>query len=102
MFGIYNKLINLIFSYLFPVPKPTKEDKLLRVMGEYLKLITDVPFDDFNIKLHDKELIVEIHLIYDTWERTYLCIKQEHIIERDMNNMFPYTFIVNAVTSYMN
>jgi predicted nuclease of restriction endonuclease-like RecB superfamily len=102
MFGIYNKFINLIFSYLFPVPKPTKEDKLLRVMGEYLKLITDVPFDDFNIKLHDKELIVEIHLIYDTWERTYLCIKQEHIIERDMNNMFPYTFIVNAVASYMN
>ena len=99
---MYNRLKHLILSYLFPVPKPTKDDRLIRVMGEYLKLIAEVPFDDFSIKIHDKESLVEIHLIYDTWERTYLCIKQEHIIERDMNNMFPYSFIVNAVVSYMN
>ena len=102
MFGIYNKLINPILSWIFPEPKETKEDRLIRVMGEYLKLIAEVPFDDFNIKIHDKESLVEIHLIYDTWQRTYLCIKQEHIIESDMNNMFPYSFIVKAVTSYMN
>jgi len=71
-------------------------------MGEYLKLITEFPFDDFNIKIHDKESIVEVHLIYDTWERAYLCIKQEHTIERDMGNMFPYSFIVNTVVSHMN
>jgi hypothetical protein len=99
MFCIYNKLKNLILSYLFPVPKPTKEDRLIRVMGEYLKLITEFPFDDFNIKIHDKESLVEINLIYYTWESAYLCIKQEHTIERDMNNMFPYTFIVNAAVN---
>jgi hypothetical protein len=102
MFGLYNKLINLILSYLFPVPKPTKDERLIRVMGEYLKFIAEVPFDDFNIKLHDKDSLVEIYLIYDTWERTYLGIKQEHTIERDMSNMFPYGFIVNAVVSRMN
>ena len=102
MFGLYNKLINIILSYLFPIPKKTKEDRLIRVMGEYLKLIADVPFDDFNIKIHDKESLVEIHLICDTWKNTYLCIKQEQIIERDMGNMFPYGFIVNAVVSNTN
>ena len=102
MFGLYNKLINLILSYLFPVSKPTKDERLIRVMGEYLKFIAEVPFDDFNIKLHDKDSLVEIYLIYDTWERTYLGIKQEHTIERDMGNMFPYGFIVNAVVSRMN
>ena len=55
MFGLYNKLKNLILSYLFPIPKKTKEDRLIRVIGEYLKFISEVPFDDFNIKLHDKE-----------------------------------------------
>ncbi len=99
---MYNRLKNKILSWIFPLPKPTKNDRLIRVMGEYLKLIADVPFIDFNIKIHDKESLVEIHLIYDTWENTYLCIKQEHTIERDMSNMFPYVFIVNAVVSYMN
>jgi len=99
---MYNRLKHLILSYLFPVPKPTKDERLIRVMGEYLKFIAEVPFDDFNIKLHDKDSLVEIYLIYDTWERTYLGIKQEHTIERDMSNMFPYGFIVNAVVSRMN
>ena len=96
---MYNRLKHLILSYLFPVPKPTKDERLIRVMGEYLKFIAEVPFDDFNIKLHDKDSLVEIYLIYDTWERTYLGIKQEHTIERDMSNMFPYGFIVNAVVN---
>jgi hypothetical protein len=98
MFGIYNKLINLIFSYLFPVPKPTKEDKLLRVMGEYLKFIAEVPFDNLRISFYDDDY-VGIYLIYDSWERAYEYIKQEDTLEREMGKMFPYKFSVSYLVS---
>jgi hypothetical protein len=98
MFGLYNKLINLIFSYLFPVPKPTKEDKLLRVMGEYLKLVSDVPFDNFRISFYG-DSCVGIYLIYDSWERAYEYIKQEDTLEREMGKMFPYKFSVSYLVS---
>ena len=101
MFGIYNKLKNLILSWIFPKPKETKEDRLIRIMGDYLKLVCGVPFDDFSIKFYTKDA-VEIYLMCETWQRTYQCIKQERTIEEDMGNMFPYSFIVNSVVLYMN
>jgi len=95
---MYNRLIHLILSYLFPKPKESKEDKLLLVMGEYLKLVSDVPFDKFRINFCDEKWI-EIHLICESWEEANKQIRQEYIIEEDMGNMFPYKFIVTSMLS---
>lgn len=95
---MYNKILNIILSWIFPVPEKPKEDKRLKVIREYFLLVNEIPYDRYKIEFVN-ERWVQIHLIYDFWEDAYHNIKKEHNLEKDMSNMFPYTFSVYSLVS---
>ena len=95
---MYNKILNKILSWIFPTPKDTKKDKILETITEYFLLVNEVPYDNYRIEFVN-ERWVQIHLIYDRWEDAYHNIKKEHNLEKDMSDMFPYSFTVNCSVS---
>jgi hypothetical protein len=95
---MYNKLVNILFSWIFPTPKESKEDKMLKTITEYFLLVNEVPYDYYGIEFSN-ERWVQIYLIYDRWEDAYNNIKKESNLERDMSHMFPYRFTVNCLVS---
>ena len=95
---MYNKILNIILSWIFPVPKETKRDKILKTITDYFLLVNEVQYDDYRIEFAN-ERWVQIYLIYDQWEDAYHNIKNENNLEKDMSNMFPYRFSVNCLVS---
>ena len=95
---MYNKILNIILSWIFPVPEKPKEDKRLKVIREYFLLVNEVPYDNYRIEFVN-ERWVQIYLIYNRWEDAYNNIKKESNLEKDMSGMFPYRFTVNCSVS---
>jgi competence transcription factor ComK len=95
---MYNKIQNIILSWIFPEPKETKGDKMIKVITEYFLLVNEIPYDDYRISFHNDRW-VQISLIYNSWEDASYNIKNEDNLEKDMGNMFPYKFVVNCLVS---
>ena len=95
---MYNKILNIILSWIFPEPKETKEDKMIETITKYFLIVNDVPYDNYRIEFCD-ENDVQISLIYNSWEDAYNNIKKEHNLKKDMGDMFPYRFTVNSFVS---
>ena len=95
---MYNKILNIILSWIFPEPKDTKEDKIIETITEYFLLVNEIPYDEYRISFHS-ERWVQISLIYDSWEDAYHNIKNESNLEKDMGDMFPYRFVVDCLVS---
>ena len=95
---MYNKILNIILSWIFPEPKETKKDKMIETITEYFLFVNEVPYDYYRIEFSN-ERWVQIHLIYNRWEDAYNNIKKEHKLREDMSSMFPYTFRVNCSVS---
>ena len=95
---MYNKILNIILSWIFPEPKETKKDKMIETITKYFLIVNDVPYDNYRIEFYDEKW-VQIHLMYDRLEDAYNNIKKEHNLEKDMGDMFPYRFTVNCSVS---
>jgi len=95
---MYNKILNIILSWIFPKPKDSKEDKMIKVITEYFLLVNEVPYDYYRIEFAN-ERWVQIHLAYDRWEDAYHNIKKESMLEKEMGYMFPYKFTVSYSVS---
>ena len=95
---MYNKILNIILSWIFPEPKETKKDKMIETITKYFLIVNDVPYDNYRIEFCD-ENDVQISLIYNSWEDAYNNIKKEHNLKKDMGDMFPYRFTVNCSVS---
>ena len=95
---MYNKILNIILSWIFPTPKDSKKDKIIEVITEYFLLVNEVPYDYYRIEFSN-ERWVQIYLIYNRWEDAYNNIKKESNLEKDMSGMFPYRFTVNCSVS---
>ena len=95
---MYNKILNIILSWIFPEPKDTKKDKMIETITKYFLIVNDVPYDNYRIEFYDEKW-VQIHLMYDRLEDAYNNIKKEHNLEKDMGDMFPYRFTVNCSVS---
>ena len=93
---MYNKILNIILSWIFPEPKDSKEDKIIEIITKYFLIVNDVPYDNYRIEFYDEKW-VQIHLMYDRLEDAYNNIKKEHNLEKDMGDMFPYRFVVNSL-----
>jgi hypothetical protein len=95
------KLVEIILSWIFPVPKKTeisRENKVMDVMIQYFLLVNEIPYNDFSIQLYEDKW-VHIQLTYESVEDAYEYIKKEHQLEKDMSNMFPYKFVVEFCVS---
>ena len=95
---MYNKILNIILSWIFPVPEKPKEDKRLKVIREYFLLVNEIPYDRYRIEFCDKNE-VQIYIIYDSWRDAYNNVKKVGKLRQDMSGMFPYRFTVNCSVS---
>ena len=95
---MYNKILNIISSWIFPGLKKIKEQKRLQVVIRYFLLVNEIPYDRFRIEFCDKNE-VQVYLIYYTWGDAYNNVKKAGKLREDMSNMFPYTFYVSCTVS---
>ena len=95
---MYNKILNIILSWIFPGLKKIKEQKRLQVVIRYFLLVNEIPYDRFRIEFCDKNE-VQVYLIYYTWGDAYNNVKKAGKLREDMSNMFPYTFYVSCTVS---
>ena len=96
---MYNKILNIILSWIFPEPKETKGDKkILKTITEYFLIVNEVPCDEYRIEFSDKDQVL-IYLIYDSVEDAYHNTYRRSDLKEDMGNMFPYTFFVISLVS---
>ena len=95
---MYNKILNIILSWIFPGLKKIKEQKRIQVITTYFLIVNEIPYDRFRIEFCD-ENEVQIYLIYNTWVDAYNNVKKIHRIEEDMSIMFPYKFRVDCLLS---
>lgn len=96
---MYNKILNIISSWIFSGLKKIKEEeKRLQVIHQYFLLVIDIPYDRYRIEFCD-ETEIQIYLIYDSLIDAYDNANKLHRIEEDMSSMFPYMFRVNCVVS---
>ena len=93
---MYNKILNIILSWIFPGLKKIKEQKRLQVVIRYfLFVIDDIPYDRYRIEFCDENQ-VQIYLIYNSWGDAYNNVKNAGKLREDMSSMFPYTFYVSC------
>ena len=64
---MYNKISNIILSWIFPELKKVKENNLLQVITQYFLLVNEIPYDRYRIEFCDKNE-VQIYIIYDSAE----------------------------------
>ena len=95
---MYNKILNIISSWIFPGLKKIKEQKRLQVVIRYFLLVIDIPYDRYRIEFCD-ENEVQVYLIYDTWIDAYNNVKGAGKLREDMSSMFPYKFYVSCTVS---
>ena len=95
---MYNKILNIISSWIFPGLKKIKEQKRLQVVIRYFLLVNEIPYDRFRIEFCD-ENDVQIYLIYNTWIAAYHNVKEVGKLSEEMSSMFPYTFRVSCTVS---
>ena len=95
---MYNKILNIISSWIFPGLKKIKDQKRLQVVIRYFLIVNDIPYDRYRIEFCDDNE-VQVYLIYDTWIDAYNNVKKVGKLREDMSNMFPYTFYVSCVVS---
>jgi hypothetical protein len=98
---MYNKILNIILSWIFPVPKQpevSREYKVMNVMAQYFLLVNEAPCDEYRIEFSDKDQVL-IYLIYDSVEDAYNNVYKRSNLKEDMGNMFPYTFYVISLVS---
>ena len=95
---MYNKILNIISSWIFPGLKKIKEQKKLQVVIRYFLLVVDIPYDKCKIEFCD-ENEVQVYLIYDTWIDAYNNVKGAGKLREDMSIMFPYKFYVSCTVS---
>lgn len=92
---MYNKILNIILSWIFPGLKKIKDAKRLQVVKQYFLLVIDIPYDRYRIEFCD-ENEVQIYLIYNTWVDAYNNVKKIDKLREDMSGMFPYMFRVSC------
>ena len=95
---MYNKILNIILSWIFPGLKKIKEQKRIQVVIRYFLLVNEIPYDRFRIEFCDKNE-VQIYLIYYSWGDAYNNVKKEGKLREDMSIMFPYKFYVSCTVS---
>ena len=95
---MYNKILNIISSWIFPGLKKIKEQKRLQVVIRYFLLVNEIPYDRFRIEFCD-ENEVQVYLIYHTWKDAFNNVNEVHKLRKDMSSMFPYTFYVSCTVS---
>ena len=95
---MYNKILNIISSWIFPGLKKIKDQKRLQVVIRYFLIVNDIPYDRFRIEFCDKN-DVQIDLIYDSLGDAYNNVKKAGKLREDMSSMFPYKFYVSCVVS---
>ena len=95
---MYNKILNIISSWIFPGLKKIKEQKSLQVVIRYFLLVNEIPYDRFRIEFCDRNE-VQVYLIYDSWGDAYNNVKEVGKLREEMSGMFPYTFYVSCVVS---
>ncbi len=95
---IPHKLVEIILTWIFPVPKKTNEEKMVEVMTKYFNLINEIPYDELTMSFYGTDAVV-IHYIYNNWLDAYEYINKETEIEKEMGDMFPYTFITTYLVS---
>lgn len=95
---MYNKILNIILSWIFPGLKKIKEQKRIQVVIRYFLLVNEIPYDRFRIEFRDKN-DVQVYLIYNTWIAAYHNVKEIHKLREDMSIMFPYKFYVSCTVS---
>ena len=95
---MYNKILNIISSWIFPGLKKIKDAKRLQVIIRYFLLVIDIPYDRYRIEFCD-ENAVQIYVIYDSWRDAYNNVNKAGKLREDMSEMFPYTFYVSCVVS---
>ena len=95
---MYNKILNIILSWIFPVTKKTKKGKLLKVIREYFLFVIEIPYDKYRIEFCDENAI-QIDVIYNSWKDAFNSVNEVHKLKEDMSSMFPYTFYVSCVVS---
>ena len=92
---MYNKISNIILSWIFPELKKVKEAKILQVIHRYFLLVNETPYDRYRIEFCD-ENAVQIDVIYNSWRDAYNNVNKAHKLSEDMSGMFPYTFYVST------
>ena len=95
---MYNKILNIILSWIFPQLKKVKEAKILQVIHRYFLLVNEIPYDRYRIEFCDKNE-VQIYIIYDSWRDAFNNVKKVDKLRQDMSGMFPYIFYVSCVVS---
>lgn len=95
---MYNKILNIISSWIFPGLKKIKEQKRIQVVIRYFLLVNEIPYDRFRIEFCD-ENEVQVYLIYDSFGDAYDNVKRVGKLREDMSIMFPYTFYVSCTVS---
>lgn len=95
---MYNKILNIILSWIFPGLKKIKEQKRIQVVIRYFLLVNEIPYDRFRIEFCD-ENEVQVYLIYDSWGDAYNNVKRVGKLREDMSIMFPYKFYVSCTVS---
>lgn len=95
---MYNKISNIILSWIFPELKKVKEAKILQVIHRYFLLVNEIPYDRYRIEFCDKNE-VQIYIIYDSWIDAFNNVKKVDKLRQDMSGMFPYVFYVSCVVS---
>ena len=95
---MYNKILNIILSWIFPGLKKIKEQKRIQVVIRYFLLVNEIPYDRFRIEFCD-ENEVQVYLIYNTWITAYHNVKEVGKLSEEMSSMFPYTFRVSCTVS---
>lgn len=93
-----HKLVEIILSWIFPVPEKTNEEKMVEVMTKYFNLINDIPYDELTMSFYGTDAVV-IYYIYDNWVDAYEYINKETEIEKEMGDMFPYRFVTSYLVS---
>ena len=93
-----HKLVEIILSWIFPVPEKTKEEKMVEVMIKYFNLINDIPYDELTMSFYGTDAVV-IYYMYNNWEDAYEYINKETEIEKEMGDMFPYRFVTSYLVS---
>ena len=95
---MYNKILNISLSWIFPGLKKIKEQKRIQVVIRYFLLVNEIPYDRYRIEFCDKN-DVQVYLIYDSWGDAFNNVNEVHKLREDMSIMFPYTFYVSCVVS---
>lgn len=95
---MYNKILNIISSWIFPGLKKIKEQKKLQVIIRYFLIVNEIPYDRFRIEFCDKNE-VQVYLIYNTWIDAYNNVNKVGKLREDMCSMFPYKFYVSCTVS---